>query len=108
MWSQVTELCETAWKKCIFLKATSVWVLTKHLLTAYKWYKMQLLVYAALSKQEHITPILISLHWSPILYRIDFQDLLLVFKSLNGLAPVYIYYLITVQEGLLGRPTRDC
>ena len=44
-----------------------------------------------LSKQrEHITPILKKLHWLPVKYRIDFKVLLLVYKALNGKAPVYI------------------
>uniref|UniRef100_A0A669CA98 Reverse transcriptase domain-containing protein n=1 Tax=Oreochromis niloticus TaxID=8128 RepID=A0A669CA98_ORENI len=39
---------------------------------------------------DHITPILASLHWLPTEFRIRFKVLLLVFKSLNGLAPVYL------------------
>ena len=39
-------------------------------------------------KREHITPVLSSLHWLPVRYRIDFK--ILVFKSLNGLAPEYL------------------
>ncbi|XP_062391362.1 uncharacterized protein LOC134079180 [Sardina pilchardus] len=41
-------------------------------------------------KREHITPVLASLHWLPIRYRIDFKLLLTVFKSLHGLAPTYL------------------
>ncbi|XP_028272710.1 uncharacterized protein LOC114443003, partial [Parambassis ranga] len=41
-------------------------------------------------KREHITPILKSLHWLPIPFRIDFKFLLFVFKSLHGLAPQYL------------------
>ena len=41
-------------------------------------------------KQEHITPVLKSLHWLPVLSRIDFKVLLLIYKSLNGLAPQYL------------------
>uniref|UniRef100_A0A669CTZ7 Reverse transcriptase domain-containing protein n=1 Tax=Oreochromis niloticus TaxID=8128 RepID=A0A669CTZ7_ORENI len=41
-------------------------------------------------KFEHITPVLASLHWLPIEFRIHFKVLLLVFKSLNGLAPAYM------------------
>ena len=37
-------------------------------------------------KRAHITPILKSLHWLPVSFRIDFKILLLVFKALNGLA----------------------
>ena len=39
--------------------------------------------------QEHITPILRSLHWLPVHYRIVFKILLLTYKALNGLAPDY-------------------
>ena len=41
-------------------------------------------------KYEHITPVLIKLHWLPIKFRIQFKVLLLVYKALNGLAPKYI------------------
>ena len=41
-------------------------------------------------KHDHITPILMDLHWLPVNERIQFKILLLTFKSLNGLTPVYI------------------
>ena len=41
-------------------------------------------------RQEHITPILRSLHWLPVHFRIIFKILLLTYKALNGLAPYYI------------------
>ena len=37
------------------------------------------------------------LHWLPILYRIDFKILLLVYKSLNGLGPSYLSNLLNLQ-----------
>jgi len=40
-------------------------------------------------KYEHISPILASLHWLPIHFRINFIVLLFVFKALYGLAPSY-------------------
>ena len=40
--------------------------------------------------REHITPVLASLHWLPVAFRIDFKILLLVYKALNGLAPSYL------------------
>ena len=43
-----------------------------------------------LRKYDHITPALISLHWLPVRYRIEFKTLLLVFKGLHGVAPIYI------------------
>ena len=41
-------------------------------------------------KRAHIRPVLKSLHWLPIKYRIKFKVLLLVFKSFHGCAPEYI------------------
>ncbi len=46
-------------------------------------------------KSEHITPVLGSLHWLPVTFRIDFKVLLLVYKSLNGLGPKYIADILT-------------
>ena len=53
-------------------------------------------------KFDHITPILVFLHWLPIQARADFKVLLLTYKSLQGLAPLYV-------SGLLApyRPTRS-
>ena len=45
-------------------------------------------------KYEHITPILASLHWLPIHFRIHFKILLFAFKALNGLAPLYLSELL--------------
>ncbi|KAK5910719.1 hypothetical protein CgunFtcFv8_004957 [Champsocephalus gunnari] len=36
---------------------------------------------------EHITPILIQLHWLPVQSRINFKNLLLTYKALHNLAP---------------------
>ena len=38
---------------------------------------------------EYITPILNSLHWLPVVNRIKFKILLLVFKIKHGFAPTY-------------------
>ncbi len=45
-------------------------------------------------KQEHISPVLASLHWLPVHFRINFKVLFFVFKSLNGVAPKYLSDLI--------------
>ena len=45
-------------------------------------------------KHEHITPVLKQFHWLPIRQRIHYKVLILIFKSLNGLAPVYLEELI--------------
>jgi len=46
-------------------------------------------------KHEHITPILLHLHWLPIRYRIEFKILLVTYEALNNLAPSYIRDLLT-------------
>ena len=40
--------------------------------------------------RDHITPVLASLHWLPVDFKIDFKIILLVYKALNGLAPSYL------------------
>jgi hypothetical protein len=55
-------------------------------------------------KFDHITPVLIKLHWLPVHERIQFKVLLLTHKALNGKAPVYIRELLTLLDDL--RPTR--
>ncbi len=56
-------------------------------------------------KSEHITPVLRSLHWLPVTFRIDFKVLLLVYKSLNGLGPKYIADMLT--KYIPNRPLRS-
>lgn len=46
-------------------------------------------------KYEHITPVLIQLHWLPVEYRIQYKILLYVFKCLHELAPGYLSELVT-------------
>ncbi|CAL9704696.1 unnamed protein product [Knipowitschia caucasica] len=48
-------------------------------------------------RHEHITPVLLSLHWLPVAFRIKFKMLLLVFKSLHDLAPSYLTDLLTLH-----------
>uniref|UniRef100_A0A8C6NRV6 Reverse transcriptase domain-containing protein n=1 Tax=Nothobranchius furzeri TaxID=105023 RepID=A0A8C6NRV6_NOTFU len=45
-------------------------------------------------KFDHITPVLAVLQWLPVDVRIHFKILLLVFKTLNGLAPPYLASLL--------------
>ena len=45
-------------------------------------------------RYDHITPVLADLHWLPVSYRIQFKYLLVVFKSLHGLAPHYLSELL--------------
>ena len=52
-------------------------------------------------KHDHITAVLIDLHWLPIKQRIEYKVLLLTFRSLRGLAASYITDLLIRYE-----PTR--
>ena len=47
---------------------------------------------------RHITPVLCSLHWLPVKFRIDFKILLLTFKAIYGHAPGYLIDLIAIKE----------
>ncbi|KAF7648422.1 hypothetical protein LDENG_00157170, partial [Lucifuga dentata] len=49
-------------------------------------------------RRAHISPILKSLRWLPVSFRIDFKILLLVFKALHGLAPRYVSEMLSVYE----------
>ncbi len=51
-------------------------------------------------KSKHITPVLRSLHWLPVTFRIDFKVLLL-----NGLGPKYIADMLTEYKP--NRPLRS-
>ena len=57
-------------------------------------------VIARWRKYDHITPVLVYLHWLPLNQRIGFKILLLTYKALNGLAPAYL------REQLVPYPTR--
>ena len=50
--------------------------------------------------REHITPVLKSLHWLPVRFRIDFKVLLVVYKCLNGLGPSCLSDLLLNYEPL--------
>ena len=43
-----------------------------------------------LRPRDHVTESLINLHWLPVAGRIEFKLCVLVYKSLNGIAPPYI------------------
>ena len=43
-----------------------------------------------LSSFDHVTPLLIELHWLPLRQRIVFKILLYNFKALNGVLPTYL------------------
>ena len=46
-------------------------------------------------KLDHITPLLIELHWLPVRQRIIFKILLYTLKALHGPAPTYLTELIS-------------
>ena len=46
-------------------------------------------------KSCHITPILKDLHWLPVRYRIVYKILLIVYKAVNGISPLYISNLLS-------------
>ena len=47
-------------------------------------------VVAGCRNYDHITPILKELHWLPVIKRIQFKTLMITYKALNGLAPIYL------------------
>ena len=51
-----------------------------------------------IKKSDHITPILIELHWLPVCERIDYKIALMCFKCLNGIAPSYLRDLVKVYS----------
>lgn len=53
-------------------------------------------------RTAHICPVLKELHWLPVEQRVTFKVLLLTFKALNGLVPLYLSQLIVPYS-----PTRN-
>ena len=51
-----------------------------------------------ISRYDNVTPVLYSLHWLPVQYRISFKILILTFKAIHGLAEEYISDLISVRD----------
>ena len=49
-------------------------------------------------RSNHITPVLRSLHWLPIVSRIKFKIALLVFKALQGMLPSYLMELLHAKK----------
>ena len=50
------------------------------------------------SRTDHVTPLLRKLHWLPTEMRVKFKLLLLVYKSLNGLGPIYLKDLLIFHK----------
>ena len=49
-------------------------------------------------KRDHVTPLLMDLHWLPVKQRIEYKVNLITYKALHGYAPPYIRELLTVYE----------
>ena len=56
-------------------------------------------------KRTHVTPLLVTLHWLPIVARIKFKCLSLAYRTLTGSAPSYFNSLIKVYTP--NRPLRS-
>ena len=56
-------------------------------------------------KYNHITPVLVDLHWLPMKQRIDFKILLLTYKALNGLAWTADSILPKAHSPIHGKPS---
>uniref|UniRef100_A0A674PCY9 Reverse transcriptase domain-containing protein n=1 Tax=Takifugu rubripes TaxID=31033 RepID=A0A674PCY9_TAKRU len=62
-------------------------------------------VLTGIDKRDHISPVLASLHWLPVKFRITFKTLLLTYKVLRGLAPSYLEELVIPYQP--NRPLRS-
>ena len=49
-------------------------------------------------RYEHATPLLKSLHWLPVRYRIGLKVLMLAYRCLTGTAPLYLVKLLSVRN----------
>ena len=53
---------------------------------------------------DHISPVLIELHWLPYPQRVKYKVCMLMFKCLKGLAPAYLVaFAPRVRQSLVGR-----
>uniref|UniRef100_A0A8C6LXF7 Reverse transcriptase domain-containing protein n=1 Tax=Nothobranchius furzeri TaxID=105023 RepID=A0A8C6LXF7_NOTFU len=58
-------------------------------------------------RRQHISPLLKSLHWLPVQFRINFKILLLTYKSLNHQAPPYLCELVHYYNPLRALRSED-
>ena len=49
-------------------------------------------------RSEHITPVLMALHWLPVQARISYKTATLTFKALHGLTPDYVADMLKPYE----------
>lgn len=82
-------------KHCCELLMLLLHGLPKALLNRLQLFQNRAARIVTFTKYEHITPILIDLHWLPVEYRITYKILLLVYKAINGLSPSYISNLLS-------------
>ena len=54
-------------------------------------------------RHDHITPILVGLHWHPVLQRIIYKTAVLVWKCLHDAAPSYLADLCVPAHSVHGR-----
>ena len=60
-------------------------------------------------KRAHVTPLFIELHWLPLAARIKFKSLMLAYKVLNGMAPIYLNALAKAYVTTRSlRSSQDC
>ena len=55
-------------------------------------------VVARKRKYDHITPVLKTLHWLPVKYRIQYKVIIMTFKAIHGIAPEYLCDLISSKR----------
>ena len=78
--------------------------------TNLKWQRVQNAAARLLTrtrKYDHITSTLVSLHWLPIQARADFKVILLTYKSLHGLAPLYLSGLLAPYSPIRSLRSQD-
>ncbi len=74
-------------------------VYRQSILVNYKWVQNSAArIICKTSRFDHITPVLCTLHWLPIKFRISYKILILTFKAIHGLAPDYITNLISIKK----------
>ena len=76
------------------------------------WSRLQLLqsvlnfaarLIRGLKRFDHISPVLIELHWLPYPQRVKYKVCMLMFKCLKGLAPAYLVAFCTKGSAVSGR-----
>ena len=88
------------------------WTYCNSVLHSLPWSRLQLLqsvlnsaarLIRGLGRFDHITPVLIDLHWLPFPQRISYKICLLMFNCLKGLAPAYLSDLCVGTAAVVGR-----